>query len=387
MKIRWVGLLAGLVLALLAVVSAEAAGSQPGDEQAGRAVYLCPPRLQLRHPEMCPDLGPGKAVEDLARLGLYPARPLPGVQIDAYLGTVNFSYVRMGDSDVELYGSAENALLGENPTGVVSKGFVYYTLIDSAESEEGGTVYRIGPGWVRGEDVSLANPSRLRGLVFSSTPLRPFAWINSGGTCSQRAPASEDYTGNCYVLHQVVQIYDTQQVGEWLWYMIGEDEWIDQRFLSVVQPDLNRPPGVDSDKWISINLYEQSLAAYEGGQLVFATTISSGRRGAWTQPGLFRVWARLDFDTMTGGVASESGSGYYYLEYVPWVMYFDQARALHGTYWHDKFGTPTSRGCVNMSIADAHWLYSFATIDTWVYVWDPSGNTPTDPAEYGPGGA
>jgi lipoprotein-anchoring transpeptidase ErfK/SrfK len=68
-------------------------------------------------------------------------------------------------------------------------------------------------------------------------------------------------------------------------------------------------------------------------------------------------------------------------------MYFDQARALHGTYWHDKFGTPTSRGCVNMSIADAHWLYSFATIDTWVYVWDPSGNTPTDPAEYGPGGA
>jgi lipoprotein-anchoring transpeptidase ErfK/SrfK len=85
---------------------------------------------------------------------------------------------------------------------------------------------------------------------------------------------------------------------------------------------------------------------------------------------------------VTGGLPGES---FYYLEDVPWVLYFDQARSLHGTYWHNRFGTPTSHGCVNMSIADARWFYDWASEDTWVYVWDPSGNTPTDPAVYGPG--
>jgi lipoprotein-anchoring transpeptidase ErfK/SrfK len=118
--------------------------------------------------------------------------------------------------------------------------------------------------------------------------------------------------------------------------------------------------------------------------LVFATVVSSGRNGFWTQPGVFQVWAKLQRDDMTGGVA---GGNYYYLGDVPWVLYFDQSRALHGTYWHGRFGTPTSRGCVNLAPRDSHWIYDFAEEGTWVYVWDPSGNTPTDPAAYGPGGA
>jgi lipoprotein-anchoring transpeptidase ErfK/SrfK len=164
------------------------------------------------------------------------------------------------------------------------------------------------------------------------------------------------------------------------------DEWIEQRFLAIVDPDPTPPEGVEGDKWISVNLYEQTLAAYEGGELVFATAASTGRNGLWTQPGLFEIWARLDYDTMTGGIQGDEDS-YYYLESVPWVMYFDQARALHGTYWHSKFGNQTSAGCVNLSTWDARWLYIFAEMGTPVFVWDPSGKTPTDPASYGPGGA
>jgi lipoprotein-anchoring transpeptidase ErfK/SrfK len=86
---------------------------------------------------------------------------------------------------------------------------------------------------------------------------------------------------------------------------------------------------------------------------------------------------------MTGGI----DEGYYFLEDVPWVLYFDQSRALHGTYWHDQFGTPNSRGCVNLSITDARWFFEFAQEGSWVYVWDPTGETPTDPALYSAGGA
>ncbi len=63
-------------------------------------------------------------------------------------------------------------------------------------------------------------------------------------------------------------------------------------------------------------------------------------------------------------------------------MYYDGPRALHGAYWRVKFGYELSHGCVNMSVGDAHWLYDWVNVDDWVYVWDPSGETPTDPAFY-----
>ena len=68
-------------------------------------------------------------------------------------------------------------------------------------------------------------------------------------------------------------------------------------------------------------------------------------------------------------------------------MYVDEARALHGTYLQYGFGAPRSRGCVNLSPGVAQWIFNWAQEGDWVYVWDPSGETPTDPALYGNGGA
>jgi hypothetical protein len=33
-------------------------------------------------------------------------------------------------------------------------------------------------------------------------------------------------------------------------------------------------------------------------------------------------------------------------------------------------------------VGDAHWLFNWAREGDWVYVYDPSGQTPTDPALY-----
>jgi lipoprotein-anchoring transpeptidase ErfK/SrfK len=47
-------------------------------------------------------------------------------------------------------------------------------------------------------------------------------------------------------------------------------------------------------------------------------------------------------------------------------MFFYRGYSLHGTYWHSNFGTPMSHGCVNLSIADAKWLYEWAPMGTKV---------------------
>jgi lipoprotein-anchoring transpeptidase ErfK/SrfK len=62
-----------------------------------------------------------------------------------------------------------------------------------------------------------------------------------------------------------------------------------------------------------------------------------------------------------------SGPGYY-LPAVPYVMYFYKDYGIHGTYWHNNFGTPMSHGCVNMSIPDSEWVYNFSSVGTVVNV-------------------
>jgi hypothetical protein len=381
---RVLGILIGSAFALGAALSV-AARRPPAEAAAGDTRdFLCPSRLQQRHPELCPQAGLSGELNELAAKGLRPISPLPTTRMNPDLGYVPWDYLSVGEDGATLYPSPQEAADHANPSGRVEGGFVFLSYTSIAEAG-GVRVFATPNGYIRGDAATEAYLPPFHGLVFRRTPVRPFGWIISGGTCSERTPGPPtDYSDRCYTKYEVVQIHDVEHVGEWDWYRIAPDEWVEQRMVARVVPDLTPPEGVDGNRWIAVNLYEQTVAAYEDGQLVFATAASTGRNGFWTQPGLFRVWARLDRDDMSGGIVGEN---FYSLQNVPWVLYFDQARALHGTYWHNRFGTPTSRGCVNLTPADAHWLYDFATEGTWVYVWDPSGQTPTDPSVYGSGGA
>ncbi|MGD8814681.1 MAG: L,D-transpeptidase [Anaerolineales bacterium] len=352
--------------------------------------YLCTVRMQLRYPGLCPNLGPAGELAELARLGMYPMRPLPTVEPVLNPPFLDFVYVGMKRDGTPLYASPADAFGGGSASSFSPRGFVFYSYFGkyTDPDDENSIVYRTQFGYVREQDVTLATIAGRKGMAFSRNPDRPFGWIAVGGTCSQTSPDSGEYSGNCYVLHQVVQIYGSEQVGDWTWYRIGPEEWMEQRTLALVFPDGTPPEGVGEDeRWIVVDLYEQTVMAYDAGLLVYATVTSTGLSGMWTRPGLHQVWVKLDADDMTGGEVTPDGSNYYFLDNVPWVMYFDGARALHGTYWHNKFGTQSSRGCVNLTKADAHWFYDFTEIGTWIYVHDPSGATPTDPSMYGEGGA
>ncbi len=126
-----------------------------------------------------------------------------------------------------------------------------------------------------------------------------------------------------------------------------------------------RPFGVaQGEPWIDVDLSSQTLNAYEGNDLVYTTRVSSGLNEFPTVTGMFRIWLRLESQTMDG-----TRLGYdYYLENVPYVMYFFEDYALHGAYWHNNFGYPMSHGCVNLSPADARWLYEWSAYGTVVNV-------------------
>ena len=109
-------------------------------------------------------------------------------------------------------------------------------------------------------------------------------------------------------------------------------------------------------RWIRVDLSEQTVVAYEGKKPVRAFIVSSGLPGTPTVTGEFRIRTKVVEQVMVGGV----GAGYYYLPGVKWVQYFYQDYSFHGTYWHNNFGHPMSHGCLNMTNADAKWLFDWA---------------------------
>lgn len=113
-------------------------------------------------------------------------------------------------------------------------------------------------------------------------------------------------------------------------------------------------------RWIEVNLSRQRLTAWENGRRVYSMPISSGKRATPTRRGVFAVQRKYRATTMRG-------RGYVAAN-VPYTMYYSGGYAIHGAYWHNRFGTPVSHGCVNLPVGQARRLYSWAGVGTRVVV-------------------
>lgn len=126
------------------------------------------------------------------------------------------------------------------------------------------------------------------------------------------------------------------------------------RIITLHSPPASIPVGA---KWILVDLAQQTLTAYEGETAVYATLISSGKdyKESQTHAGLYEVEHKMATSDMHG----ESDEPYD-VDRVPYALYFNKNEALHGTYWHDRFGTRASHGCINLAFADARWLFDWS---------------------------
>lgn len=122
---------------------------------------------------------------------------------------------------------------------------------------------------------------------------------------------------------------------------------------------------VTTDKLITVDLGKQMLYAWEGGQIIYQTAISSGLKQTPTVRGTFKIYIKLESQDMRG---YSRVKGKYFIPHVPYVMYFYSGYGIHGTYWHTNFGRRMSNGCVNAPTEAAKWLYDWAPIGTQVIV-------------------
>lgn len=121
------------------------------------------------------------------------------------------------------------------------------------------------------------------------------------------------------------------------------------------------------EKWVDIDLANNTVSGYEGGTIVYGPIpMVPGAPETPTVTGTFKVWYKTTSQTMRGfnvdGTRYETPG-------VPWVTYFHGDYAIHGAPWRSSFGWSGpggSHGCVNMPVDGAQWFYEFAPVGTTV---------------------
>lgn len=327
----------------------------------------------------------------LVVVGLLPATVVAntGPQPDETRTLLPFDYARAGEKPVPVYPSpGDPARMTPIDTLLPPDSWV---SIDEEVEQEGRRWYRIADqAYVLADAVQPAAPSAFRGITVTQPLTYPLAFIATQGLNVRARPGIDPGNPPVATLarYDVVNVLDSRRVGDALWHQIGENRYIHAAYVRVVYP-VARPPDVPPDaRWIAVDLAQQTLSAYQGDAMVFATLVSTGRPPWFTPKGLNRIWIKRQAGDMRGGIV-ERGD-YYALQDVPWIMYFSKDVGLHAAYWHDRFGYPSSHGCVNLSPQDARWLFGWTTPQlpfphspyvyasrhnpgTWVYVYASSG--------------
>lgn len=135
----------------------------------------------------------------------------------------------------------------------------------------------------------------------------------------------------------------------------------------VLSDSFNRMLGNGGAKQLVVDVSDQWLYVYEGGELVMTSPVSTGRDDFNTPVGTHRVIWKAALRTMKGTSLGETWE----VPDVPHAMYLTNTGvALHGTYWHSSFGSGVrlSHGCVNLPLDVAAVLYDWAGIGTAVVV-------------------
>lgn len=211
-------------------------------------------------------------------------------------------------------------------------------------------------------------------------------WYNSGAESYLGNPLTEEYVlnGTTYQVFERGQLswkpgdavqlvpvgkilaqkygLDTEPMAQGNIPTYSEDLFIAPVPKTPVQVARSAPSG---EVWIDINLSYEYLTLYQGNTVLLETYISSGKPGFETPPGTFYINTKLPVQDMAGVIGGES----YDVPSVPDVMYFtDVGHAIHGTYWHNNFGTPMSHGCINVPLGTSEYLYSLVGIGTRVEI-------------------
>ncbi|MCU0692937.1 MAG: L,D-transpeptidase [Polyangiaceae bacterium] len=244
----------------------------------------------------------------------------------------------------------------------------FFVAVDKTFRKSGRLWHKTTEGLLAPADrMSINSPPTFRGVELAEpgSPKLPFGFIRAEKAAKyvlEEEGKSFKRKGEVKRFEVVPFTGKTEKKGATLYRQAVGGWWLRANQVALTAPG-PRPAEVRGDeRWIDINLSEQTLVAFEGDRPVYATLISSGKKGPTkatdhsTVVGAFRVREKHVTATMDGDGAAP-GEGPYSIQDVPYVMYFKGSYAIHGAFWHSNFGNRMSHGCVNLAPLDAKRLF------------------------------
>lgn len=257
-------------------------------------------------------------------------------------------------------------LVGQHPFRVnqtwlqTPEGFVWSPPVQPVRNQPNEPVDQLpesslGPGmWVVVTvpyiNLELANPPArapwLKARLEANLPPRYFysqvAWVDQ---------MQGDESGQVYY-----RLNERYGYGDAFWARAEGLRPLTAEELAPIHPDAG-------DKRIYVDVTHQTLTCYEGDREVYFDRVSTGalynnsgeRVDEWGTPtGNHRIWRKAVSLPLSGGSADVGWD----LPAVGWISLFvGTGVAIHSTYWHNNYGVPTSRGCVNCRPETAKWIF------------------------------
>jgi len=268
-------------------------------------------------------------------------------------------YVAVGKNGALGYRRREDVDVG-SPSAEFQAGFLL-GITQASDLGESTALYTTHGYWIAARDVQTVKPNPFAGTVIEGE--LEVAWVFDKRSALYSSPDVKKLPASYVERLARVTVTGQQQKGSGLWLRTDQG-WL--RSSDLRMPEQQPPPPglTPGERWIDVDTKTQTLVAYIGPRPVFATMVSTGRgkpnSEQATPIGQHRLWIKLRRSDMDNLEDTETASPYA-VEAVPYVMFFDHGYGIHGTYWHDRFGTPKSHGCVNVSLSDARWLFKFTS--------------------------
>ena len=135
--------------------------------------------------------------------------------------------------------------------------------------------------------------------------------------------------------------------------VLSSGEWVRRADVALAATPAAPPVGVGpANQWVHVDSAERLVYAMAGAA---PRRVMVASLGPSTPSGTFRVEQKLVYKDMQ----QRYGDNPFYLEAVPYVVFFKGDFAFHGAYWHDGLGSRASHGCLNLGLEDALFLFDW----------------------------
>lgn len=217
-------------------------------------------------------------------------------------------------------------------------------------------------------DVEEATASTFVGVTLSESEKLPVGFI------VKRGIAAFDIDGPTFERKRELQYHElirltgrSRDVKGTRYFEASDGLWVRHQDMTTILERADKPPFAQPGRrWVDVSIIAGTLVAYEGNTPVYATLVSVGRDRASDELPDAKVTKRGEFMVTAKyitGIQSDVHSFANRVEIhdAPWVVELASGQSIHGAFWHNRFGIEHGDGNLQLSPADARWLFQWVT--------------------------